>query len=459
MAADRAADVSVARSGGDAIGLVAYTVFTVLMLVTLYWLLGHLDEVVASPINGLLLMAGVGLWIFQSFRLLPQLATSLLNPVLAVASLWVVILLARRGLDWPTGLLILGLCLALGVWKGKSLFSSFGNTFVTLLSMGLMIGLLPPFIDWAFINAVWRPDPETCRAAAGVGACWGIIAEKWRLILFGTYPFDQQWRPAVMVMLLLVLIGVSMVPAFWRRGLALAWALGLLAMGVLMWGGVLGLPFVPTDQWGGLPLTLILSVNGIVFSFPIAILLALGRRSSLPVIRAVCTAFIELVRGVPLITVLFMASLMIPLFLPQGVDINKLLRAQVAVILFSAAYLAEVVRAGLQAIPKGQFEAADSLGLSFPQKMSFVILPQALRLVIPPMVNSFIAGFKDTSLVIIIGLFDLLGTTRLAANDPAWRPFYVEGLIFLALMYFVFCYTLARYSRYLEVYTRKGERR
>jgi general L-amino acid transport system permease protein len=344
-------------------------------------------------------------------------------------------------------------------WARKNLFTGWGNTIITLVCLYVLWRVLPPFIDWAFVNAVWRPDPQACRDAAGIGACWGIIAEKWRLILFGTYPYVQQWRPALMVGVLLVLIAISMVPAFWRRGLIFAWAAGLIAMGVLMWGGIFGLPFVETDQWGGLPLTLILSVNGIVFSFPIAIALALGRRSQLPVIRAMSTAFIELVRGVPLITVLFMASLMIPLFLPQGFDINKLLRAQVAVILFSGAYLAEVVRGGLQAIPKGQFEAADSLGLSFPHKMGFIILPQALRLVIPPMVNSFIAGFKDTSLVIIIGLFDLLGTTRLAANDPTWRPFYVEGLIFLALIYFVFCYTLARYSRYLETFTRKGERR
>jgi general L-amino acid transport system permease protein len=344
-------------------------------------------------------------------------------------------------------------------WARKNLFAGPVNTIVTLVCLYLLWLIVPPFVSWAFVNAVWAPDPEACRAAAGAGACWGFIAEKWRLMLFGTYPYGQQWRPALMVVVLLVLIALSMVPAFWRRWLAYAWLGGIISMGVLMWGGVPGLPFVATDQWGGLPLTLILSVNGIVFSFPLAIALALGRRSKLPVIRAISTAFIELVRGVPLITVLFMASLMIPLFLPQGFDINKLLRAQVAVILFSAAYLAEVVRGGLQAIPKGQFEAADSLGLAYPHKMGFIILPQALRLVIPPMVNSFIAGFKDTSLVIIIGLFDLLGTTRLAANDPLWRPFYVEGLIFLALIYFAFCYTLARYSRYLEVFTRKGERR
>lgn len=344
-------------------------------------------------------------------------------------------------------------------WVRENLFSSPLNAVLTLLCLLLLYVLIPPLVNWAFVNAVWRPDPEACRAVHGYGACWGIIAEKIRLITFGTYPFDQQWRPGVMIVILLTLIGISMIPRFWRPWLALAWAIGLVAMGVLMWGGILGLPFVETDKWGGLPLTLILSVNGMVFSFPLAIALALGRRSNLPVIRALCVGFIELVRGVPLITVLFMASLMIPLFLPAGFDINKLLRAQVGIILFGAAYLAEVIRGGLQAIPKGQFEAADSLGLGYWQKTGFIILPQALRLVIPPMVNSFIAGFKDTSLVIIIGLFDLLGTTRLAANDPLWRPFYVEGLIFIALIYFVFCFTLASYSRYLERRSNVGVKR
>lgn len=344
-------------------------------------------------------------------------------------------------------------------WARENLFSSPLNSVLTLLCLFILYKLIPPLLSWAVFNAVWEASPEACRAAHGTGACWGIIREKIRLITFGTYPFDQQWRPLLMVVVLLGLLVLSMFPAFWRRWLAYAWAAGILSMGLLMWGGVLGMPFVATDQWGGLPLTLILSINGMVFSFPLAIALALGRRSNLPVIRALCTGFIELVRGVPLITVLFMASLMIPLLLPQGYDINKLLRAQIAVILFGAAYLAEVIRGGLQAIPKGQYEAADTLGLGYWQKTGFIILPQALRLVIPPMVNSFIAGFKDTSLVIIIGLFDLLGTARLAANDPLWRPFYVEGLIFIALIYFAFCFTLARYSRYLETLTRKGERR
>ena len=230
----------------------------------------------------------------------------------------------------------------------------------------------------------------------------------------------------------------------------LAWLIGVPLMWVLMRGGVLGLPYVGTERWGGLPLTLILSVNGIVLSFPLAILLALGRRSDMPAIKAICVAFIEVVRGVPLITVLFMATLMIPLFLPQGFTPDQLLRAQIAFILFAAAYEAEVIRGGLQAMPRGQYEAADALGLSYWKKMGLVILPQALRLVIPPMVNTFIGFFKDTSLVVIVGMFDLLGAVRSASSDPVWRPYYVEGLVFAALVYFAFCFTMAEYSRRLE---------
>ena len=342
-------------------------------------------------------------------------------------------------------------------WLRTNLFSSPLNTVLTLLSLGLIWLIVPPLVRWGIVNAVWTGDIARCKNVQGVGACWGFIAEKYLLILFGLYPFDQQWRPLLMTVILIALLIASMNRAFWRPWLALAWLAGYGAMGVLMWGGVLGLPFVETDKWGGLPLTLILSVNAIAFSFPLAIALALGRRSDLPVIRTICTGFIEIVRGVPLISVLFMASLMIPLFLPAGMDINKLLRAQVGIILFTAAYVAEVIRGGLQAVPKGQFEAADAMGLGYWQKTAFVVMPQALGLVIPPMVNSFIATFKDTSLVIIIGLFDLFGAARMAANDPAWRPFYVEGLLFVALIYFVFCYSLARYSRYLEKLARRGD--
>ncbi|HXF55127.1 MAG TPA: amino acid ABC transporter permease [Hyphomicrobiaceae bacterium] len=333
-------------------------------------------------------------------------------------------------------------------WVRANLFNSWLNGALTVVLVAFLAWLLPKLYAWAVTDAVFAPDSNACRTADG--ACWGFLVEKLRLIMFGTYPYTEQWRPLATVILLLTLIGFTMNPRLWSRWLWISWLVGVLVMWILMNGGVFGLPEVETDRWGGLPLTLILAVNGIVFSFPLAILLALGRRSDMPAIKAICIAFIELVRGVPLITVLFMASLMIPLFLPEGITIDKLLRAQIAFILFAAAYEAEVVRGGLQAIPKGQFEAADALGLSYWQKTGFIILPQALRVVIPPMVNTFIGFFKDTSLVIIIGMFDLLGATRLASSDPVWRPYYVEGLVFVALIYFAFCFTMAEYSRWVE---------
>jgi general L-amino acid transport system permease protein len=333
-------------------------------------------------------------------------------------------------------------------WMRANLFSSALNASITIALTLVLIWVVPKLVSWGLINAVFTPDPELCRATKG--ACWGFIVEKFRLMTFATYPFEQQWRPLAMMTIMLGLVAATMRLTWWGRRLWLAWLIGVPLMWLLMRGGVLGLPYVETEKWGGLPLTLILAANGIVFSFPLAVLLALGRRSELPVIRALSVVYIEIVRGVPLITVLFMASLMIPLFLPEGLTIDKLLRAQIGFILFAAAYEAEVIRGGLQAIPKGQFEAADALGLSYWQKMGFIVLPQALKLVIPPMVNTFIGFFKDTSLVIIIGLFDLLGAVRLASSDVEWRQFYIEGLVFVGLVYFVFCYAMAAYSKRLE---------
>jgi len=228
------------------------------------------------------------------------------------------------------------------------------------------------------------------------------------------------------------------------------WLAGLSVIGVLMWGGVFGLPYVENERWGGLILTLLLTTFGIAFAFPLSILLALGRRSELPAIRALCVGYIELVRGVPLISVLFMASVMLPLFLQPGFTIDKLLRAQIALVLFAAAYLAEVVRGGLQAIAKAQYEMADALGLTYWQKTLYVVLPQALRIAVPPLVNTLIGFFKDTSLVLIIGLFDLLSTIKVSLTDPAWAGFGVEAYLFAAAVYFIFCFAMSRYSRRLE---------
>jgi len=302
------------------------------------------------------------------------------------------------------------------------------------------------FLDWALVRAVWQPDPQACRAASG--ACWGFIVEKHRLIAFGTYPYEEHWRPGLASLLLIALWVLTALRQRWW--VVAAWAAGLVVIGILMWGGVLGLPYVENERWGGLILTLLLTTFGLAIAFPLSICLALGRRSELPVIRAVCVAYIELIRGVPLISVLFMASVMLPLFLPAGVSIDKLLRAQLALILFAAAYLAEAVRGGLQAIPKHQYEAADALGLGYFQKTFLIVLPQALRIAVPPLVGTCIGFFKDTSLVLIIGLFDLLSTIKVSLNDPAWTGFGVEAYLFAAAVYFIFCYSMSLYSRRLE---------
>jgi general L-amino acid transport system permease protein len=333
-------------------------------------------------------------------------------------------------------------------WLRDNLFSGWANSLATVLIAFFLFKSLAAFIDWAFLDAVWRADSKACRAAEG--ACWGFIGEKHRFILFGTYPYDEHWRPALATLILIALWVFSTLRRFWKPRLALVWLAGLALIGILMWGGVPGLPYVENERWGGLILTLLLTTFGLACAFPLAILLALARRSSMPVLQGMAVGFIELVRGVPLISLLFMASVMLPLFLPPGVSIDKLLRAQIAMILFASAYLAEVVRGGLQAIPKSQYEMADALGLTYWQRTLHVVLPQALRISVPPLVNTFIGFFKDTSLVLIIGLFDLLSTIKVSLNDPAWSGFGVEAYIFAAVVYFVFCFTLSLYSRGLE---------
>jgi general L-amino acid transport system permease protein len=335
-------------------------------------------------------------------------------------------------------------------WLRANLFYSVPSALATLVLLYLAWKLVPPFVEWAFVDAVWSaPDPSACRAA-GSGACWAFIAEKHRFILFGTYPYAQQWRPGLGILVFISLYVVSALRACWRPWLALLWLGGLTLIGVLMWGGVLGLPYVENERWGGLMLTLILATFGIAAAFPLSILLALGRRSNMPAVRTASVVYIEMIRGVPLISLLFMASVMLPLFLPSGVSIDKLLRAQIAMVMFAMAYLAEVVRGGLQAIPVGQYEAAEALGLSYWRKMLLIILPQALRISIPPLVNTFIAFFKDTSLVVIIGLFDLLTAVKVALNEPAWSGHGIEAYLFASLVYFAFCFSMSKYSQRLE---------
>jgi general L-amino acid transport system permease protein len=344
-------------------------------------------------------------------------------------------------------------------WLRSNLLNSWWSTAVTLVLGYVLIRVVFGLGEWGIIHAIWTvpysdkgiADTTVCQNAKGTGACWAVIADKYRLILFGRYPYDEQWRPAVVVLLIVGLYIVSAMRRFWRPELALLWIATLALVGLLMWGGALGLTAVPEDSWGGLPITLILATLGAAFSFPLAVLVALGRRSTrMPAVKMLCVLYVELIRGVPLISVLFMASVMFPLFMPSGVNIDKLLRAQIAFILFAGAYLAEVIRGGLQALPKGQTDAADALGLSYWQKTGFVILPQALRLVIPPLVNTFIGFFKDTSLVLIIGIFDLLTMGKVALSDPPWQSFSTEVYLALAAVYVVFCFAMSKYSRSLE---------
>jgi general L-amino acid transport system permease protein len=334
-------------------------------------------------------------------------------------------------------------------WSRAHLFNGPLNTALTLLVLYLAFRLLPPFIDWAVVKASFTaPDDRACAEAGG--ACWAFIVAWARFIVFGRYPYAEQWRPALVVAIFVALLAMSCDRRLMGRRLALAWAIGLVLVLVLMGGGVLGLPPVETELWNGLPLTLILAAGGIGVSFPLALLLALGRRTSLPAIRLLSVLYIEVVRGVPFIAWLFVALVMLPLFLPPGVTIAKLWRAEAAFALFIAAYLAEVVRGGLQAIPRGQYEAAQALGLGYGRQMQLVILPQALTIAVPGLVNTFIGAFKDTALISIIGLFDLLQDTNTALNDPAWRMAYVEGYLLIAALYFGFCYFMSVYSRRLE---------
>lgn len=340
-------------------------------------------------------------------------------------------------------------------WLRQNLFNSRLNTLVSLALLALLAAAVPGLLSWGLWHAVFQADAEACQAAREIGACWGVITEKHRLILFGRYPYAEQWRPLLATLLLMGLLVISCMRFFWRRSLIVAWAVGLLAFMGLMGGRLgplpLGLTPVPTDQWGGLPLTLMLATLSIAMAFPLGILVALGRRSELPAIRSVCILYIELVRGVPLIAVLFMASFMIPLLLPTGTQPDVLLRVLMGITLFAGAYTAEIIRGGLQAIPRGQHEAAASLGLGYWKTQRLVILPQALAHVVPGIMNNFIAIFKDTSLVTIVSLYELSGALGLAiGGDADWRPFKLEGYLFITAIYFVFCFAMSRYSLWVE---------
>jgi general L-amino acid transport system permease protein len=335
-------------------------------------------------------------------------------------------------------------------WLRENLFSSPLNAFLTILSLYLLYTVLPPLIDWVFLSSVWTGNSNLdCKGIEG--ACWAIIPNRFGQFIYGFYPEAERWR----INLTFVLFCLNLLPILSDRVPGRAYAAVFIVaifpiIAYVLMYGAFGLPIVPTDKWGGLALTLVLASVAILFSLPLGILLALGRRSEMPIIRTICIAFIELWRAVPLITVLFMASFMLPLFAPEGVNFNELMRALIGFTMFSSAYMAEVVRGGLQALPKGQNEAAQALGLNYWQSMRLIILPQALKIVIPGIVNTFIGLFKDTALVSIIGLFDLLLVAKASVTDAKWLGLEHEAYIFVAIIYFVFCFSMSRYSLWLE---------
>jgi general L-amino acid transport system permease protein len=345
-------------------------------------------------------------------------------------------------------------------WMRENLFSSIPNSILTLFSIFILYKTVPPLLDWAFISADWVGDSKD--SCSKEGACWVYIRAWFGQLMYGLYPEDQLWR----INLSYVIAIAAAIPLFFpavKRSIKGILTVFLLVVFPILcfylyYGDAFGLEIVETPKWGGLFLTLVIAVTGIVMSLPLGILLALGRRSNMPVVKSFCVIFIEFWRGIPLITVLFMASVMFPLFVPEDISPDKLLRVLVGVTLFSSAYMAEVVRGGLQAIPKGQYEAAAALGLNYWKSMVLIILPQALKLVIPGIVNTFIGLFKDTTLVLIIGLADLLGMAQRASTSPDWLGFSVEGYVFAAFGFFVFCFSMSRYSQYLEQKLNTGHR-
>ena len=345
------------------------------------------------------------------------------------------------------------------VWLRRNLFAGVWSTLLTLAMAALLAFALPPLIRWGVANAVlWGQSRAVCPEN---GACWAVITARFPFFVYGSYPVPERWRPTLVFVLFLLFA----IPAFRERiASRIRWVLLLVTLfplvaGILLWGGVPGLAFVDTSQWGGLMVNCVLAYVAVAGSLPIGILLALGRRSRLPVVRSFCIAFIELWRGVPLLTVIFMATVMLPLFLPEGASFDRLIRAMVALTLFTGAYMAEVVRGGLQGVSRGQEEAAYSLGLGYWRVQSLVVLPQALRVVLPAIVNTVIDLFKDTTLVAIVGVADLLGVVNLALRDQAWLGLAREGYLFAAFVFFLCCFAMSRLSARLEQRMAQGRQR
>lgn len=344
-------------------------------------------------------------------------------------------------------------------WLRANLFSGPVNSLFTLLGLYLLYILLTPVIQWAFINADWiGTSRDDC---SGEGACWVFVNARLGQFIYGLYPGNEIWRINLTFAVFGLLVAWLAIPRLpFKRWMAVVTVVVFpVCAFFLLHGGYFGLPLVETHRWGGLMLTLVLAVVGMAGALPIGILLALGRRSDMPIVKSFCVVFIEFWRGVPLITVLFMASVMLPLFMPAEVSVDRLIRAFIGITLFQSAYMAEVIRGGLQAIPRGQEEAAAALGMTYWKRMGLIVLPQALKMMIPGIVNTFISLFKDTTLVMIIGLFDLLGIVQAALSDTRWLGFSLEGYVFAAFVFWIFCFSMSRYSQYLERKLHTGHKR
>jgi general L-amino acid transport system permease protein len=337
------------------------------------------------------------------------------------------------------------------LWLKENLFSSPFNIALTFIALYIIYLILPPILDWTIFSANFSNASNS--ECGRDGACWSFIYANLKLFIYGFYPESELWRIDLGFYLIIVFVAISTLfkkSRYKFHYIASSFIIYPIIAFILLKGGIFGLDEVPTEKWGGLTLTIVVAAVGIVASFPIGVLFALGRQSKMRVIRFISVVYIEFIRGVPLITILFMASVVLPLFFSSSMDIDKLLRALIGITMFQTAYIAEVIRGGLQAIPQGQYEAADSVGLSYAQKIGFIILPQALKISIPNIVGSFIALFKDTTLVLIIGLFDMLATVGLATQNTSWLGREAEGYVFVALVIWVILYAMSRYSIRLE---------
>lgn len=335
-------------------------------------------------------------------------------------------------------------------WLRDNLFGGWANTLLSLSLLALLVLFIPPLVRWALLDSVWLATDSTACAAAS-GACWAVVREKHRVMLFGFYPFDEHWRVAVALLVYAATVVVSAVPACWRWRLLLPlWLCATTAVLTLLHGGAWGMPVIGTTHWGGLTLTMIVFTGQVVISTPLAVMLALGRRSRLRVLSTLCMLVIESVRATPPVVILFCAAVMLPLFLPSGLTLDKLVRIVAGMGFYFACLQAEVIRGGLQAIPKGQYEAAEALGLRYWPRMLLVVLPQVFRTVLPGLMNHVIQAFKNSTFVIVVGLFDILNATSAAVSDPNWMAYYTEAYLFVALLYFCGASTLSAYSRFLE---------